>query len=126
MSLVIQNSKDLIELIGSFSILDFPTEEGILTLDQAPSSMPAKKSKKLETILGEDLGVESLMKQIELHLIRDMEKYWSLQELNQSDREILNVEMDKLRKEIFNKVVLMAKDCRSRNPSASMSNGFDF
>ena len=106
MSVVIKNSKDLIELLGAFSILD----PAIETDPEAAPSNPWKKILKLEGLFGSDLAVESLFKQIETQIICDAEKWIFSQVTEEEDKSLIKAELDRLRRNIFAKVSIVAQD----------------
>jgi adenosyl cobinamide kinase/adenosyl cobinamide phosphate guanylyltransferase len=115
---VVQNSQDLVEFLGVFYIADLTdlTDEKS-SKSRSPFEATQKKTSKLESVLGEEIGTKTLIKQIETHFFRDIVSWIEHDVTDVKEQSMLKQEIDRLRRVIAAKVAFMSKDLTfERNP----------
>lgn len=113
MSKLIHNSKDAIDLLIAFSILDADSEQRVVSEVHSSSAVHQKKAVKLEALLGSEVGVTSVIRQIESKILTDLQKWIHLEIKNPEDVTKLTEDLNLLRKTFDAKISLMALDVAS-------------
>ena len=121
MNNAIEDVTQLIEILHNFSSLDFRRDK--VPDDQIPKRRVSievtvnkgiqteRKVIKLENILGSDIGVTSLLRQVRNQIVNDIETLITNDITDHSQRQILEMEIEKTRTQIDSKIENISTSC---------------